>query len=504
MRIDQLSPITGEFILRKEESAFRAERLPVTIRNARMLFALVVIANLLYLVSDWRFHEPSPLYLVVMVRAVVVAMGLACVFAISKASSFAKAEAVIFAWALVTCPAVGVLVSTHNNTALFVIIMAPSVCWLLLPASFRVVAGAGVYCSVVMLFSYVFNESEPFTMVGLGLVMLVLNAALAAAALRSNRLTRLEWVARERERRARDELAESRHALQRMLMCVPVPLLVVSKADGRLVHANEAAVEFLGGHPEDIGMHFLSDLRADVSRPVKSLDATEDAPQRFEGVIRVADGSSRDVLVAARVLKIDGVEHVLVAGLDITDRKLLERRLAHLAIDGFAHRPRQSRWLLLGRRRTRSVPGREPAEPPSLLMIDMDHFKAINDTYGHETGDVVLRSFAKLCRRLFRARDIIGRIGGEEFAVLLPYTSLETALARAEKLRAGAEKLRFRGRAAELNVTASIGVTELLSPGEGARRGALARRQSALCGEARGSQPGRACRDEAESLSKVA
>jgi diguanylate cyclase (GGDEF)-like protein/PAS domain S-box-containing protein len=502
MRIDQLSPITGEFIIRDDETAFRAERFEATIGHARILFAVIAVLNLLYLASEWRFQEPSTLHLVMALRFFIAGTALAAIFAIGRAVSFGKAELVMLAWAIVTSSAVGALVASHGNTALVIIVAVPCVCWLLLPASFHVVAAAGAYGSAVMLISFGLGESEAFTKLGLVLVMLILNAALAASVLRSNRLTRLEWAARARERRVKSELAESRDALQRMLMCVPVPLLIVSKADGKLVHANEAAVEFLGGHPEEIGLRFLSDLRADVTAPVRSLDASEGAPQRFEGVIRVADGTSRDVLVAARVLKIEGVDHVLVAGLDITDRKLLERRLARLATtDSLTGLDNRAGFFAAAEREI-NARGRS-GQPPALLMVDMDHFKEINDTYGHETGDAVLRSFAKLCRRLFRSRDIIGRIGGEEFAILLPETTAEAALARAEKLRAGAQKLRFRGAAAELRVTASIGLTQL-SPEERGIDAALSRADKALYAAKRAGRNRVAPAEAAAALSRVA
>src|SRR6185436_4904348 len=60
--------------------------------------------------------------------------------------------------------------------------------------------------------------------------------------------------------------------------------------------------------------------------------------------------------------------------------------------------------------------------PFSLLMLDLDHFKRVNDTFGHEAGDEVLRQFAEALRGLSRQADVIGRVGGEEFAVLLPET----------------------------------------------------------------------------------
>src|SRR3990167_7411764 len=73
-------------------------------------------------------------------------------------------------------------------------------------------------------------------------------------------------------------------------------------------------------------------------------------------------------------------------------------------------------------------------QPLCALMMDMDHFKAINDTYGHQAGDQVLRQIGAVISASFRQTDIYGRLGGEEFAVLLPNTSLETARSIAEQL----------------------------------------------------------------------
>ncbi len=77
---------------------------------------------------------------------------------------------------------------------------------------------------------------------------------------------------------------------------------------------------------------------------------------------------------------------------------------------------------------------RHRQQPLCALMLDMDHFKAINDTYGHQAGDQVLRQIGGVITASFRQADVYGRLGGEEFAVLLPNTSLETARAIAEQL----------------------------------------------------------------------
>ena len=98
--------------------------------------------------------------------------------------------------------------------------------------------------------------------------------------------------------------------------------------------------------------------------------------------------------------------------------------------------------------------------PIAAMMLDLDHFKAINDTHGHAAGDLVLRAVADSAKSNFREIDLFGRFGGEEFAVILPETDLETALVIAERLRAGVEAVRVVSEADEIRVTVSVGVTE--------------------------------------------
>ena len=95
--------------------------------------------------------------------------------------------------------------------------------------------------------------------------------------------------------------------------------------------------------------------------------------------------------------------------------------------------------------------------PLSLLLIDIDFFKKINDSYGHPAGDEVLRGVAEVIRETVRSVDIPARYGGEEFAALLPGTNHEGALKMAERLRESIEKTRFPFEGKELRVTVSIG-----------------------------------------------
>jgi diguanylate cyclase (GGDEF)-like protein len=96
----------------------------------------------------------------------------------------------------------------------------------------------------------------------------------------------------------------------------------------------------------------------------------------------------------------------------------------------------------------------------SIVMFDLDHFKLVNDNYGHETGDIVLKSFAQILKREVRTEDIVGRFGGEEFVAILSETDSQGAVVFAEKVRQNVEKAHFMHKKDRIKVTVSCGVTE--------------------------------------------
>ncbi|MDR1571235.1 MAG: GGDEF domain-containing protein [Clostridiales Family XIII bacterium] len=96
----------------------------------------------------------------------------------------------------------------------------------------------------------------------------------------------------------------------------------------------------------------------------------------------------------------------------------------------------------------------------SVLMLDIDHFKQVNDTYGHEAGDQVLKTVCAALKGMFRESDMFGRIGGEEFIAILPETPVEGAIALAERARATMEDVRTDVGGVELQRTVSIGVAQ--------------------------------------------
>jgi diguanylate cyclase (GGDEF)-like protein len=97
----------------------------------------------------------------------------------------------------------------------------------------------------------------------------------------------------------------------------------------------------------------------------------------------------------------------------------------------------------------------------SCIALDIDHFKNVNDSYGHAVGDQVLKAVAAACKATLRAGDLLGRLGGEEFAIVLPHVDRQAAFAVAEKVRESISALDIPSEHGAIKVTASLGITSL-------------------------------------------
>lgn len=143
----------------------------------------------------------------------------------------------------------------------------------------------------------------------------------------------------------------------------------------------------------------------------------------------------------------------------VTDSQSRQRETEHAANSDALTGLNNRRWLeeMMVRLKGKAL---EDLLPVSVLMLDVDHFKRFNDTYGHKAGDLVLQMVAKTMRRRLRPSDMVARFGGEEFMILLPHTAPAEAQVVAERLRAGIQQTEISAeQGLELPpVTVSIGI----------------------------------------------
>lgn len=234
-------------------------------------------------------------------------------------------------------------------------------------------------------------------------------------------------------------------------------------AQGRCTFVNPAALAMLGCAEADLLGHDLihppgGQARA---RPSPVQQTLQDGQvRRVEENYTRKDGSEFPVeMTVAPIESHDG--GAVVVFHDIVKRKRLEAELQALAItDPLTGLPNRRHFLAMLEQETRRLQ-RFPEASAALLMLDLDHFKRVNDQYGHAAGDAVLRHFGTLLQGRLRRTDLAGRIGGEEFAVLLVGSRMAGAVEFAEQLReqVRASAVEFDGQ--RLGIGVSIGVTVL-------------------------------------------
>ncbi|MCK9379821.1 MAG: diguanylate cyclase [Sulfuritalea sp.] len=261
-------------------------------------------------------------------------------------------------------------------------------------------------------------------------------------------------------------LAESEWKLKTIIETEPECVKVLA-ADGTLLQMNRAGLDLIEAESDSqvIG-HKVTEIVAPQYREAfidlnERVNRGESGTLEFE-IVGLKGGHRWLDTHAVPMRDVDGqITGLLGVTRDITARKKAEQALEQLAQTDFLTN-------LVNRRHFMTLAEQELSRTLryggalSVLMMDIDHFKKINDTYGHKTGDVVLRRFAELSRQSLRDIDVIGRVGGEEFAVVLPQTDGEHALEVADRLRKStgdAEVVLDQGL--PLHFTVSIGVATL-------------------------------------------
>jgi diguanylate cyclase (GGDEF)-like protein/PAS domain S-box-containing protein len=248
-------------------------------------------------------------------------------------------------------------------------------------------------------------------------------------------------------------------------------LIIVLDRTGRVVHFNRACESLTGHTVQDLcGVFFWdvlipADERPEVQAAFAAISLTG-LPSHYENHWITRAGERRLIAWAnGTVVDEQGeILYIIGTGTDITEMRLLEQRREEMI--GLLHEQatRDSLTGLFNRRSFFDQAEQAYAEAKgsqlaiAALMIDLDYFKRINDSHGHGVGDEVLRIVARRCQACVRARDIIGRYGGEEIAIVLPGQAAEEAAAVARRIWSALADTPVVTTAGALAITLSIGL----------------------------------------------
>jgi diguanylate cyclase (GGDEF)-like protein/PAS domain S-box-containing protein len=298
---------------------------------------------------------------------------------------------------------------------------------------------------------------------------IVINAAIGfivvGAVVRQRRLLRDRDRVVGETGTALDALVDEKDFIAAILEAVGAIVIVVG-ADGRLARYNAAASVVSGYSPAEIDAHgsldFLvpPDQRRAVLNDLGRVEAGGPGSQRENEWVR-KDGSRRHIAWSNTAV-LDGhdvVRYTIATGIDITDRKNLEDELAHKALhDALTGLP--NRRLLMDRLE-HALQSRRGAAT-SLLFLDLDDFKTVNDRFGHEVGDEVLKVIAERLVDVVRPGDTVSRLSGDEFAIVLeePMSGNAPDLVATRILEAVARPVEVRGHPLALTVSIGSAVVE--------------------------------------------
>lgn len=268
---------------------------------------------------------------------------------------------------------------------------------------------------------------------------------------------------------AADAIRKSEDDLRRLFAASPVPLLLIRRSDERVLLANEVSALALRARVEDLHEQPVGDLFVQRSDLVELFEALErsgsDEPREVQ--LRSREGEAFWALLSARSVVFSTIETVMLGFSDLTAQKAVEHQLRFLAQRDSLTQAynRHHFWQLAHTEMARVKRYRRPL---SMAMIDADHFKNVNDQYGHDVGDLMLKLIVDTCHDSLRKNDVLARYGGEEFIVLLPETPVDAAVAVVERLRERiAQKPLVLDDGRSISMTVSVGLSGLDNYQEG-------------------------------------
>ena len=253
------------------------------------------------------------------------------------------------------------------------------------------------------------------------------------------------------ELRNHRELIEQKRLNELLLNSLPYPAMLLNRDSRQVISGNKFAVELGISVGDSLNTPFFLDHFPILIEALNhGFPSTPELAKRLKEI--QALGRTWEI-----TLDLVTDNTVLFFAVDISERKAMENKLHKLATtDGLTGLYNRRHFMELAHREFSRAARYKISM--SLLMFDVDHFKSINDNYGHEVGDEVLITLARTSEHTLRSFDILGRLGGEEFAAVLPETNEETARTVAERLRSAIEEKLTATSQGSIHITVSLGL----------------------------------------------
>lgn len=241
----------------------------------------------------------------------------------------------------------------------------------------------------------------------------------------------------------------------------PFPILVSKLLDDSVLYINPMARDVLKVSQEEIFQFHLKDYFTDISKRDELIALTREKKIVDSFEVKMKSPKSGEIMwldISSRVVEFDGDLALYMKLQNTTTQKENEEKL-------FKEASTDALTGLYNRRQFEAMSGMALAncirqkQPYGVIMMDIDHFKHVNDTFGHDTGDIVLKQVAEVLNKTHRESDVIARYGGEEFIVFLSNTDVEGAKIAAERIRLAVEQMVIIMGETKIPITISLGIS---------------------------------------------
>lgn len=266
-----------------------------------------------------------------------------------------------------------------------------------------------------------------------------------------------------------DILKDTSSEIFRQIVAETADGIIGVDSESRIVLFNRSAEQMFGWSAEDIlgkDIGLLMPERHRITHPAHIAEfARGEVVTRYMGkrnahIVGIrANGS--EIPLGATISRIDTPDGMLMIAIvrDISDRMSFQDELERIAnvdpLTGILNRR-----AFLSRAEHELKRSARYKQEFSILLLDLDNFKSINDEYGHQAGDLALCNFARICQQELRSNDLFARWGGEEFIALLIDADIDDAIRTAERIRAHVERFSFRERdKGDISFTVSVGIS---------------------------------------------